>query len=70
MPGSLPQVVKWSLVVLGGAVAVRHAIRGYRRRRAMGSGSEGLPRKRSNAQFRHFYPTLRRDPATGEYRLH
>lgn len=65
MPIMIPPLVKWTLVALGGAAMVHWVVREVRR------VNEELDAARvrvkiSDAEAR---PTLKRDPATGEYRL-
>lgn len=57
-------LVKWTLVALGGAMAVHWVVREVRR------VNEELDARRAMAKIRdqERRPTLRRDPATGEYR--
>lgn len=58
-------LVKWTLVALGGAMAVHWVVKEVRR------VNEELDARRAMAKIRdqERRPTLRRDPATGEYRL-
>jgi hypothetical protein len=67
MPFVIPPLVKWVLATLGGAAAAHWAVREIRRVNAeidrvrAASAMEGAARKS--------LPTLRRDPATGEWRV-
>ncbi|MGE0565278.1 MAG: hypothetical protein AB7O50_12255 [Pseudolabrys sp.] len=66
MPFVIPPLVKWALVAVGGAMAVHWVVREVRRI------NEELEREKAlKAQIPKYrpLPTLRRDPATGEYRL-
>lgn len=58
-------LVKWTLVALGGAMAVQWVVKEVRR------VNEELDARRAMAKIRdqERRPTLRRDPTTGEYRL-
>jgi len=57
-------LVKWTLVALGGAMAVHWVVKEVRR------VNEELDARRAMAKIRdqERRPTLRRDPVTGEYR--
>jgi hypothetical protein len=61
----LSPLVKWSLATVGGAMVIHWAVKEVRRI------NEELDRARRAAQIppHRPLPTLRRDPATGEYRL-
>jgi hypothetical protein len=61
----LSPLVKWSLAALGGAMIVHWAVKEARRI------NEELEQARRKARITDAEnrPTLRRDPATGEYRL-
>ena len=61
----LSPLVKWTLVAAGGAMVVHWVVKETRRI------NEELERARRAARIsdREQRPTLRRDPATGEYRL-
>jgi hypothetical protein len=63
----IPPLLKWALVAIGGAAMVHWAMKEIRRIHAE------LDRVRSaspaEAVARGDLPTLRRDPATGEWRL-
>lgn len=65
-PFVIPPLLKWALVAAGGAMAIHWVVREVRRI------NEQLDReKTAKAQIppHRPLPTLRRDPATGEYRL-
>ena len=68
MPFVIPPLVKWALAAFGGAAVVHWAVREIRR------VNEELERVKAqpamDAAARQSLPTLRRDPATGEWRLH
>ncbi len=57
-------LVKWTLVAVGGAMAVQWVVREVRR------VNEELDAQRARVRIRdqERRPTLRRDPMTGEYR--
>jgi hypothetical protein len=57
-------VLKWSLVTIGGAVVAHQAIKIYRDARARDERAN-----RSTIHDRGPYPTLRRDPVSGEFRI-
>ncbi|MBX6329794.1 MAG: hypothetical protein IRY89_14605 [Pseudolabrys sp.] len=61
----LSPFVKWSLMVLGGAMVVHWVVKEVRR------ANEELEAQRARARLRdqECRPTLRRDPVSGEYRL-
>jgi precorrin-4 methylase len=67
MPFVIPPLVKWAIAALGGAAAVHWAIREIRR------VNEELDRVRAatpvEVAARKSMPTLRRDPATGEWHV-
>jgi ribosome-associated protein YbcJ (S4-like RNA binding protein) len=66
MPSILmSSLVKWTLVALGGAMAVHWVVKEVRR------VNEELDARRAKARIRdqERRPTLRRDPVSGEYRL-
>ena len=67
MPFVIPPLVKWAVAVLGGAALVRWAVKEIRR------VNEELERVKAqpamDAAARRRLPTLRRDPATGEWRV-
>ena len=64
-PILLSPLVKWTLVALGGAMVVTWVVKEVRR------VNDELDARRATARIRdqERRPTLRRDPATGEYRL-
>ncbi|HXZ47102.1 MAG TPA: hypothetical protein VEH02_10290, partial [Pseudolabrys sp.] len=62
----LSPLVKWSLITLGGAMVVHWAVREARRINEELENARRVKAKITDAENR---PTLRRDPATGEYRL-
>jgi hypothetical protein len=64
-PFIITPLVKWTLVALGGAVAVQWVVKEVRR------VNEELDRQRAKVRIPRAerLPTLRRDPSTGEYRL-
>jgi hypothetical protein len=64
-PILMSPLVKWTLVALGGAMAVSWVVKEVRR------VNEELEAQRARARIRdqERRPTLRRDPASGEYRL-
>ena len=62
----LSPLVKWSLAALGGAVIVHWAVKEARRINEELDQARRVKAKITDAERR---PTLRRDPATGEYRL-
>jgi hypothetical protein len=62
----LSPVLKWSLAALGGAMVVHWAVREARRINEELPNARRVKAKITDAENR---PTLRRDPATGEYRL-
>jgi hypothetical protein len=63
-PLFLSPLVKWTLVAVGGAMAVHWVVKEVRR------VNEELDARRAMARIRdqERRPTLRRDPTTGEYR--
>jgi hypothetical protein len=63
-PFIMPPLVKWTLAALGGAAMVHWVVREVRR------ANEELDRARVRSRIAgsERRPTLRRDPATGEYR--
>lgn len=67
MPFVIPPLLKWGLAALGGAAAVRWAMREARR------VADELERVKAapvlDPAMRRSLPTLRRDPASGEWRL-
>ena len=62
----LSPVLKWSLAALGGAMVVHWAVKVARRINEELTNARRVKAKITDAENR---PTLRRDPATGEYRL-
>jgi hypothetical protein len=64
-PILISPLVKWTLAAAGGAMVVHWVVREVRR------VNEELDALRSRVRIRdqERRPTLRRDPATGEYRL-
>ena len=64
-PFLMSPLVKWTLVALGGAMAVHWVVKEVRR------VNEELEAQRARARIRdqERRPTLRRDPVSGEYRL-
>lgn len=59
-------LVKWTLAAMGGAMVVQWAVKEARR---IKDELEAQRRVRVRVTDRETRPTLRRDPATGEYRL-
>jgi hypothetical protein len=61
----IPPLVKWTLAALGAAVAVHWVVKEVRR------VNEELDQAKARVRVtdRKVYPTLRRDPHTGEYRV-
>jgi hypothetical protein len=61
----IPPLVKWTLSALGAAVAVHWVVKEVRR------VNEELDQAKARVRVtdRKVYPTLRRDPHTGEYRV-
>ena len=64
-PILLTPLVKWTLAAVGGAMVVHWVVKEVRR------VNEELNARRATVRIRdqERRPTLRRDPATGEYRL-
>lgn len=64
-PILFPPLVKWTIVALGGAALVHWVVREVRR------VNDELDRAKVKVRIADGepLPTLRRDPATGEYRL-
>ena len=64
-PILMSPLLKWTFVALGGAMAVHWVVKEVRR------VNEELDARRAVARIRdqERRPTLRRDPASGEYRL-
>lgn len=65
-PILLSPLVKWSLVALGGGMVVHWVVKEARR---INEELDAAKRVRVPISDRGNRPTLRRDPATGEYRL-
>ncbi|HET7192973.1 MAG TPA: hypothetical protein VFI98_13830 [Pseudolabrys sp.] len=65
-PVFLSPLLKWSLAALGGAMIVHWAVKEARRINEELDQARRVKAKITDAENR---PTLRRDPATGEYRL-
>ena len=65
-PIFLSPLVKWSLAAMGGAMIVHWAVKEARRINEELDQARRVKAKITDAENR---PTLRRDPATGEYRL-
>jgi hypothetical protein len=67
MPFVIPPLLKWALATLGGVAAAHWVVREIRR------VNEELERVKAqpamDAVARQSLPTLRRDPATGDWRL-
>ena len=63
-PFLLSPLVKWTLAVVGGAMVVQWVVKEARR------VNEELERAKRAVRIseRDSFPTLRRDPSTGEYR--
>ena len=61
----IPPLVKWTLGAVGAAVVVHWVVKEVRR------VNEELEQSKARVRVtdRKAYPTLRRDPRTGEYRL-
>lgn len=61
----IPPLVKWTLGALGAAVVVHWVVKEVRR------VNEELDQAKARVRVtdRKVYPTLRKDPRTGEYRL-
>jgi hypothetical protein len=68
MPFVIPPLVKWAVAALGGAAAAHWVVREIRR------VNEEIERVKAqpamDAATRKRLPTLRRDPVTGEWRVH
>ena len=62
----LSPLVKWSLAAMGGAMIVHWAVKEARRINEELDQAKRVKVRISDMENR---PTLRRDPATGEYRL-
>jgi hypothetical protein len=61
----IPPLVKWTLGMIGAAAVVHWAVREVRRINA----ELDQAKARVRVTDRKVYPTLRRDPHTGEYRI-
>jgi hypothetical protein len=62
----IPPLVKWTLGALGAAAVVHWVVKEVRRVNAELDEAKA----RVHVTDRQVYPTLRRDPHTGEYRVH
>ena len=62
----LSPLVKWSIAAMGGAMIVHWAVKEARR---INDELEQARRVKAKITDEERRPTLRRDPATGEYRL-
>jgi hypothetical protein len=67
MPFVVPPLLKWAIAAFGGAAAVHWAVREIRRVNAELERVKAAPA--TDAAARKSLPTLRRDPATGEWRV-
>ena len=67
MPFVIPPLVKWALAAFGGAAAVHWVVREVRRVNAEIDRVKAAPA--TDLATRKSLPTLRRDPATGEWRV-
>jgi hypothetical protein len=65
-PILITPLVKWTLVALGGTVAIHWVVKEVRR---INEELDAAKRVRVKIPRAERLPTLRRDPATGEYRL-
>jgi hypothetical protein len=65
-PFLLSPLVKWAFIAAGGAMVVHWAVREARRINEELDSARRAKARITDAEQR---PTLRRDPATGEYRL-
>ena len=61
----IPPLVKWTLGMIGAAAVVHWAVKEVRRINA----ELDQAKARVRVTDRKVYPTLRRDPHTGEYRI-
>jgi hypothetical protein len=66
-PLVIPPLVKWAVVAIGGAAAVRWVVKEARRINQELDRVRVAPAMDPGARKR--MPTLRRDPKTGEWRL-
>jgi hypothetical protein len=64
-PFIIPPMIKWAAVALGGAALVHWVVKEVRR---MNDELDGAQRVKAEIPRGERLPTLRRDPATGEYR--
>jgi len=64
-PILLPPLLKWTLAAVGGAVVIHWAVKEFRRINEELDAQRRTVRVPGNEQRK----TLRRDPASGEYRL-
>lgn len=64
-PFVMSPLVKWTLAAVGGAMVVQWVVREVRRVNEELDAQKARVRIKDSARR----PTLRRDPATGEYRL-
>ena len=64
-PFLMSPLVKWTLVLVGGTVIVHWVVREARR---INEELDRVKRATVKASERRSYPTLRRDPDSGEYR--
>ena len=67
MPFVIPPLVKWAVAALGGAALAHWAVKEIRRINEELERVKAQPAMDSAARRR--LPTLRRDPATGEWRV-
>ncbi len=65
-PFLLSPLLKWTLAALGGAMVVHWAVKEARR---INEELDQAKRAKVRIADKEERPTLRRDPATGEYRL-
>ena len=65
-PILMTPLIKWTMVALGGAVVIHWVVKEARR---INEELERAKRVRVPIPRHEPLPTLRRDPATGEYRL-
>ena len=64
-PFLMSPLIKWTLVAVGGAVVVHWVVREARR---INEELDRVKRATVKTSERRQYPTLRRDPGSGEYR--
>jgi hypothetical protein len=67
MPFIIPPLVKWALAACGGAAAVHWVVREIRRVNEEIDRVKAMPAM--DPATRNSLPTLRRDPASGEWRI-